>query len=123
MPVGLLLFAHGARDVRWAEPFQRLCAAVARAAPDTRVALAYLELMRPDLDAAAAELAASGCRRIVVVPVFLGQGGHVREDLPRVVKDAADRHPECSFTLAGAVGEDDAVLAAIAAYCLRQLAP
>ena len=122
MPAGLILFAHGARDARWAEPFERLRERVARAIPEAHVVLAYLEFMSPDLPAAAAGLCAAGCRAIVVVPVFLGQGGHVRDDLPLLLQRVAAAHPDCQFRLAGAAGEDDAVLDAMAAYCLRQLA-
>ena len=122
MSSGVILFAHGARDARWAEPFERLRDRVMRAAPGVQVVLAFLELMAPDLDAAATALSGSGCRAITVVPVFLGQGGHVRQDLPQLVEVAASRHPECAFRLTDAAGEDDAVLDAIAAYCLRQLA-
>jgi sirohydrochlorin cobaltochelatase len=121
MQAGLILFAHGARDARWAEPFERLRDRVVRAAPGVPVVLTFLELMAPDFDAAASALCDSGCRAITVVPVFLGQGGHVRQDLPQLLESAASRHPECTFRLADAAGEDDAVLDAIAAYCLRQL--
>ncbi len=122
MTAGLILFAHGARDARWAEPFERLRVRVAHAVPREHVALAYLEIMTPDLANAAAKLHSAGCRRIVVVPVFLGQGGHVREDLPRLLREAAAAHPDCEFHMAAAAGEDDAVLDALATYCLRQLA-
>lgn len=122
MPAGLILFAHGARDARWAEPFERLRERVARALPEVEVVLAYLEIMSPDLPTAAAGLCTAGCRAITLVPVFLGQGGHVRHDLPLLLESAAARHPECEFRLAGAAGEDDAVLDAMATYCLRQLA-
>jgi len=121
MPAGLVLFAHGARDARWAEPFLRLRERVAHAVPDSRVVLAYLEFMAPDLDAAIAELSAAGCRDIAMVPVFLGQGGHLRDDVPNLLRRVAARHPECRVRLAIAAGEDDAVLDAIAAYCLRHL--
>ena len=121
MPAGLVLFAHGARDARWAEPFLRLRERVAHAVPDSRVVLSYLEFMAPDLDAAIAELSAAGFRDIAMVPVFLGQGGHLREDVPKLLQRVAARHPECRVRLAIAAGEDDAVLDAIAAYCLRHL--
>jgi sirohydrochlorin cobaltochelatase len=121
MPAGLVLFAHGARDARWAEPFLRLKERGSRAAPDARVVLAYLEFMAPDLDAAIADLSAAGCREIAMVPVFLGQGGHLRDDVPNLLQRVAARHPECHIRLAVAAGEDDAVLDAIAAYCLRHL--
>ena len=38
----IVLFAHGARDPRWAQPFEAIAARVRAAAPDCRVALAYL---------------------------------------------------------------------------------
>jgi sirohydrochlorin cobaltochelatase len=119
---GLVLFAHGSRDGHWAEPFERLRQRVAGAVPEAQVVLAYLELMTPDLATSAATLCSAGCRTIVVVPVFLGQGGHVRHDLPLLVQSAAARHPACEFRLVGAAGEDDIVLDAIAAFCVRQLA-
>ena len=121
MTSGLILFAHGARDARWAEPFERLRERVGQAAPNSQVALAYLEMMTPDMEAAADALCAAGCRDIVIVPIFLGQGGHVRQDLPRLLQNVATRHPECAFRMVDAAGEDDAVLASIAAYCVRQM--
>jgi sirohydrochlorin cobaltochelatase len=111
---GLILFAHGARDRRWAEPFERLKRKVEAARPGLPVALAYLEIMQPDLATAAEALIASGCRSLRVVPVFLGQGGHVREDLPAIVAAVAARHPDVAIVLATAIGEDDAVLERIA---------
>jgi sirohydrochlorin cobaltochelatase len=107
--------------MRWAEPFERLRERVERRAPDARVVLAFLEFMAPDLDAAVAELSAAGCRDIALVPVFLGQGGHLRDDLPNLLQRVATRHPECLIRPAVAAGEDDAVLDALAAYCLRHL--
>ncbi len=45
----LILFAHGARDAAWAEPFQRLQKLVQAQLPGVAVALAFLELMTPQL--------------------------------------------------------------------------
>ncbi|MBS0319556.1 MAG: CbiX/SirB N-terminal domain-containing protein [Proteobacteria bacterium] len=113
---GLLLFAHGSRDAHWAEPFARLRDVVAsRGVP---AVLGYLERMSPDLAGAAAMLVAQGCRRIIVVPVFLGEGGHVRGDLPKLVAAAADAHPDIDFSLASAIGEHAAVIDAIADVCV-----
>ena len=118
---GLILFAHGARDPRWAEPLDRLRERVARAAPGP-VAVAFLDIMQPDLPAAAADLVAAGCRGICVVPVFLGQGGHVKRDLAALVDAAAARHPGVALRVVPAVGEDEAVIDALAAYSLAALA-
>lgn len=117
---GLILFAHGARDPRWAEPLRALQQRLAVGAPEVAVALAFLELMTPDLATAAANLVGQGVRRLQVVPVFLGQGGHVRDDLPDLVDAVRTRYPEVDVRLSMAVGEDPVVLDAIAAYCVRE---
>lgn len=119
---GLVLFAHGARDPRWAEPFERLRTKVAATRPDVQVALAFLEIMVPDLAATADALVAKGCTRLRIVPVFLGQGGHVREDLPRQVTLIRQRHPGVEVELRMAVGEDDGVLESIARVAAQGLA-
>ena len=80
MKRGLLLFAHGARDAAWAQPFEEVAARVRGAAPDLEVELAYLEFMAPNVIEAGARLAAAGCAQVMVVPLFLGAGGHVRKE-------------------------------------------
>jgi sirohydrochlorin cobaltochelatase len=119
---GLVLFAHGARDPRWAEPFERLADKLrALVGGDTVVSLAFLELMSPDLPTAVAAQVSAGCASITVVPVFFGQGGHVRRDLPVVLDACRAAHPGIEIRQSVPVGEDDAVLDALASYCLRQL--
>ncbi|MCA1322956.1 sirohydrochlorin chelatase [Herbaspirillum sp. alder98] len=115
----LVLFAHGARDPAWAQPFERLRALVQAARPELSVQLAFLELMQPDLPSLAAAEIGRGVSAITVVPVFLGQGGHVRRDLPQLIGSLRQSHPGVVIDVVDAVGEDDAVLQAIAAYCLR----
>ena len=117
----LILFAHGARDPRWADPFRRLQAIVQAQSPDVTVELAFLELMSPRLPELAAQLAQQTVRDVTIVPVFLGQGGHVMRDLPLIVEELRQTFPEMTFRVAGAVGEEDSVLQAMAAYCLRTL--
>ncbi len=121
MKSGVILFAHGARDPRWAEPFGRLAARVADARPGQPVAVAYLEHMVPELVGAAEALVGQGCVALRVVPVFLGQGGHVRRDLPRLVDDLRARFPGVAIELLPAVGEHPDVLAAIAAVAIAGL--
>ena len=115
---GLLLFAHGARDPRWAEPFAAV-AALCRAERGTnRVALAFLEFMAPDLVTAGHALVAQGCTAVEVVPLFLGAGGHVRKDIPVLMARLQAEHPGVPFTLRAAVGEHPGVIAAMAQVAL-----
>ena len=111
---GLILLAHGARDAAWATPFEAVVARVRERAPETRVRLAFLELMAPRLEEAGNELAALGCQRIDVVPAFLGMGGHVRRDVPAQLARLREAHPGVEFTLHPALGETPHVIAALA---------
>ena len=115
----IILFAHGARDSRWAEPFLRIAERVRAAAPDVAVELAYLEYLEPDLEAAARRLAHRGAREIRVVPLFLGRGGHLRVEVPRLVASAAAALPDVTIELLRPAGDDDVVIDALAAFCLR----
>ena len=114
----LILFAHGARDPRWAAPFERLQQIAQSQLPDVAVRLAFLELMNPRLPETVAELVGAGCTQVTVVPVFLGQGGHVLRDLPLIVEQLHADHPQLQVKVAEAVGENPQVLSAIANYCI-----
>jgi sirohydrochlorin cobaltochelatase len=114
----LILFGHGARDPRWAEPFQRLQKIIEVQQPELRVGLAFLELMTPRLPELVKQLVDEGCAEVTVVPVFFGQGGHVLRDLPVIIEQLKQEHPQLNLGAAPAVGEDAEVLNAIARYCI-----
>jgi sirohydrochlorin cobaltochelatase len=115
---GLILYVHGARDPRWAEPFEQLRERVAQRAPRLAVSLAFLEHMAPDLEQAAATIAAMGVTTICVVPMFFGRGGHLREDLPRQIDAARAALPKVTFEVTEAAGENEAVLDALADFAV-----
>ena len=114
----MVLFAHGARSAGWAAPFERLRDLTALRLPGVTVALAFLELMTPRLPELVAELAAGGHQRLTVVPVFLGQGGHVLRDLPLLIEGLRAEYPGLVIEVVEAVGENAQVLGAIADYCV-----
>jgi sirohydrochlorin cobaltochelatase len=122
MPSGLILFAHGARDPRWAAPFEAVAERIRARYPQARVSLAFLEFMTPTLAAAGDALAAEGCRTVVIQPMFLGTGGHVRRDLPLLVDDLRARHPGTTWTLQAAIGETEPVIEAMARTAADALA-
>ncbi|HEX7636166.1 MAG TPA: CbiX/SirB N-terminal domain-containing protein [Noviherbaspirillum sp.] len=117
----LVLFGHGARDPKWAEPFLHLQGIIQAQSQGVTVALAFLELMSPRLSELVAQLVRDGCAEITVVPVFFGQGGHVLRDLPMMIEQLRQAHPGLALKVAQAVGEDTEVLNAIARYCIGAL--
>jgi len=116
---GIVLFAHGSRDERWRAPIEAVAQRVAALDPSARVTCAYLELAAPDLRTAAAALIAGGARTLRVVPLFLGMGKHLREDLPSLLAELQALHPGVAFSLARAVGEEPQVIDLLARIALE----
>ncbi len=119
--LGIILFAHGSRDARWREPMEAVARRVAERDTVVLVSCAYLELMAPDLAAATLALLARGATAIRVVPMFLGIGKHLREDLPRLMESLRGTHRDVVFTLDKAVGEQPAVIDLLAEIVCRTL--
>ncbi len=87
---------------------------IASQCPDRPVQCAYLELCEPTLAQATELLAQQGVTHITVVPMFLGTGNHVREDLPLLVEQLRLHHKAVRFTVQGAIGEDKRMTALMA---------
>ena len=109
---GILLFAHGSREAGWAKPFESIARQLAG---EFLVELAYLEIMKPTLEEAIASLATKGAQRVRIIPLFLGAGAHVREDLPKLAQAARERHAGVEIVLERTLGERAEVTDAIAA--------
>ena len=110
----IVLFAHGSRDPLWHKPMQAVRQRMTSAHPELMVVCAYLELSQPDLPQAIAECVAQGMEKIKVVPLFLGVGKHVRQDLPQMMLELRQHYPLVQFECTAAVGENEALLDLIA---------
>ncbi len=115
----LVLFAHGARDPEWSVPFRNIQRRIAARCPELAVELAFLELVPPTLADAVAKFAAAGHGRIVVAPLFMAQGGHLKRDIPRLLDELRGRHPGVVLELLPAVGEIEAVLDAVSEWLIN----
>jgi sirohydrochlorin cobaltochelatase len=114
----IILFGHGSRDPAWRRPMEDVARRIAATSRDVAVRCAYLELDPPDFASCVRELVAGGVTEISVVPMFIGMGRHVREDLPQLVGAARDEHG-VRITQRDSVGEDGRVLDLIARICLE----
>jgi sirohydrochlorin cobaltochelatase len=115
----IILFGHGSRDALWHLPIQAVAERIRVTSPETTVTCAYLELTEPSLGAAAAGLIEAGAPSITILPMFLGVGRHAREDLPALITELKQNHPNTSFQVQPAVGENTAVLDLLAKIALE----
>ena len=119
MTTAIILFAHGARDPEWANPLRRVQTAIRQRAGSVPVELAFLEFMTPTLPECVAALVAGGAPNILVLPMFIAQGGHLKRDVPEMLTLLRSTYPEVRFSLAGAIGENEIVVQAMAEAALK----
>jgi len=112
----LVLFAHGARDPQWAEPFRAIASSVIASRKDLTVKLAFLELQPPSLADAITELATTGHSTIHIAPLFMAQGGHLRQDVPKLLAEIRKRQPTLNIELLPALGDVPGLRDAIAGW-------
>lgn len=118
---GLVLFAHGARDPEWAEPFRAIATRVAATRPDLSVKLAFLEFQAPALADAITGLVADGHQSIRIAPLFMAQGGHLKHDVPILLADISARHPALQLELLPAIGDVAELRDAIAGWLINSV--
>ena len=111
---GIVLFAHGSRDLLWRAPIEAVQKYILANHPGVTVRCAYLELSTPDLSQAVQELVDLGATTVTIVPMFLGTGKHFREDLPVLVDNLCTQHPTVQIVVQGAIGEDPRMTALMA---------
>ncbi|KXB32453.1 cobalamin biosynthesis protein CbiX [Dechloromonas denitrificans] len=119
MKTALILFAHGARDPEWANPMRRVQAVVRQRVADMPVELAFLEFMTPTLTDCATALVEGGARKVVVMPMFIARGGHLKNEVPVMIETLRSTYPEVEFLLGGAIGENEIVVQAMADAALK----
>jgi sirohydrochlorin ferrochelatase len=89
---GIVIFAHGSSVPSANQAVVTVAEAAAAAGAFDRVETAFLEA-RPNLAEAVARLAEAGATRILVVPYFLTLGIHLQRDLPAIVAQLCQAHP------------------------------
>jgi sirohydrochlorin cobaltochelatase len=86
--------------------------------PDLVVELAFLEFMAPDLPACVAQAVAAGAGRIVVLPMFIARGGHLKKEVPEMLAVLRATYPAVELILGNAIGEHEMVVQAMAGAAL-----
>ena len=117
---GIILFAHGARDPEWSRPFEAIRDRVRSARPECPIALAFLEIMSPGLEEAVDAVIGEGASSITVFPLFMAQGGHLKQDLPRILDAIRASHPHVPIGLQSAIGDVPEIVGAIAHWILER---
>jgi sirohydrochlorin ferrochelatase len=113
----LILIAHGSRRADSNDEVRALAAALEAQLADRyqQVLPAFLELAEPSIPGAIDAVIAAGAREVVVLPYFLAAGNHVVNDVPALVAERQQAHPEVTLRLLPHLGASPQLPALLAA--------
>ncbi len=104
MTRAILLVDHGSRQPEANALLDEVAERVRRRVPDRVVRVAHMELAPPSIAESLDACVAAGADDIVVHPYFLGPGSHTSRDIPRLVAEAARRHPGIRVAISAPLG-------------------
>ncbi|MDQ5908379.1 MAG: hypothetical protein QG599_470 [Pseudomonadota bacterium] len=103
-PPAVLLIGHGTRRAAGVAEFHHLADQLQQALPDRTCLAAFLELVEPGIPAALDTLQQQGFRCITALPALLMAAGHVKNDIPVMLKAFQTEHPDVDITFGADLG-------------------
>jgi sirohydrochlorin ferrochelatase len=101
----VLLIDHGSVKTEANEMLGAVAAMVQEmAGPDVIVDYAHMELAEPGIGEGFASCVRRGATEVVAFPYMLSPGKHSTRDIPRMVAEAAAKHPGVKFSVTPAFG-------------------
>ena len=106
MKRAILIVEHGSKREEANAMLQHVAELVAQSAPNDHVESAHMELAEPSIEQGFDSCVAAGATEVVVHPYMLAPGRHATSDIPRLVEEAASRHPGVAFRVTAPLGVD-----------------
>lgn len=107
--LGLILVDHGSRKQAANQLLLDMAALFKRVSGARIVEPAHMELADPTISQAFDACVAQGAQTVVVHPYFLAPGKHSTTDIPKMVADAAAKHPNVRFHVTQPLGLDEKI--------------
>jgi len=103
---GVLIVGHGSRRIETEETLKSVMNMAQIKIPDIPMKIAFMEFGQPDIPTGLDALIDIGADEIAVVPYFLFDGMHIREDIPQIIDDYKSSHSNIQITLGKPLGAD-----------------
>ncbi len=109
MSSSIILLAHGSRREVANNVLPQLASMIQEDRSFGKVDSAFLQFTSPSLETALEEHIKEGVKNITVVPVFLFNGIHLKEDIPEILEKKKEKHPDVNILMAQPLGADSRI--------------
>lgn len=107
--VGVVVVDHGSKRAASNEMLVEFAELYRSVSGQDVVEAAHMEIAKPSIADAVSRCIARGATRVVVAPYFLSRGRHIQEDIPALVAEAQQQHPDVPCLVADPIGIDPLV--------------
>jgi len=114
----VILIGHGSRVAGAGESMERVAESVRLRLPGTMVETCAMSMLGPHLPETLRKCVAAGARKVIVLPYFLYMGVHLREDIPKIMREEGQAYPGVELILGKNLGFD----ASLVDLVIRRLA-
>lgn len=104
---GVLILAHGSRVEATKKTVNDVVAMVREKMTDMPMEIAYMEFCDENIERGIGALAEQGVTHIKVVPYFLFEGIHIREDIPKEIGEILKKYPQVTMEMGKTLGVDE----------------
>lgn len=104
---GVLLLAHGSRAKETQDTLNAVADMVRAKCPGRAIEVAYMEFCDVNIEKGLGALKDRGVTNVKVVPYFLFDGIHIREDIPEELAKFVEKNPDMTVTLGKTLGADE----------------
>jgi sirohydrochlorin ferrochelatase len=111
----ILIVDHGSRLAEANEMLATVADMIKAASPEDIVHYAHMELAEPTIEQGFDACVRDGAEEVVVSQYFLSPGRHSTQDIPRLVSEAASRHPGVLYRVSEPLGLHQKIAEAVLA--------
>lgn len=106
----VLILAHGSREKNTEKTLEWIVEGVRKKLHITLIEGAYLQFSEKDMEAGIRSLIGKGAKDITIIPYFLFEGVHIREDIPSEIKVLKQKYPEVTIEFGRILGSDERLI-------------
>lgn len=103
---GILILAHGSREKSTENTLNEVVRNLKSIYKEDIIETAYLQFSNIDLKTGLDNLKEKGIDHIVVVPYFLFEGIHIKEDIPKEIHDYVSENKNIKIIMGKTLGAD-----------------
>lgn len=113
MKRALFVLGHGSQAEEADVIFSTIVEMVMNITEFEMVGMGSLQISKPSFEEGILELIHNGAEEIVIVPMFIFKGNHVKYDIPEALNQLKEKYPKVSFLMARHIGADGRIAAII----------